>query len=167
MRKLKLALAFAATAALSFIITFAATGPGRSVPENSAADPVYPAAQPRPLPRAEKYRPRLTPEQLANPTFLQKYELALAAYDADLVNVARVRFPHLDEQLDWLDRAQQQREINNIDWMKPLTYPVQMNSSRAPMNSVTVVEEGAPSGSNSGARLVTHAPGVQGFVAAW
>src|SRR5438874_1717803 len=128
--KFKLYLAFVATAALSFIITFVATGPSRSVPENNVGiDTTYPTAQRPSFPRIEKYRPRLVADQADNPSNLRdKYELALSAYDRDLVNIARARFPYWNDQLNWLEKAQQQREANNIDWTKPLQYPVQMNS---------------------------------------
>jgi hypothetical protein len=177
--KLNLPLAFIITLALSFGIIFGAMGFGitfgamdivaPALPANSDGTAV-PPAQRRSVSQPEKYRPRLTSEQMAHPsTFLQQHELALSAYDSDLVNIARARFHYMNDQLDWLDKAQQQREANNIDWTKPLTYPVQMGSYPAPMNSVTVGEENehsSASASNNAPRLVTNAPGVRGFVTA-
>jgi hypothetical protein len=163
-RKIKLAFAFLATAALSFMITFVATGPSRSVPENSAVDPVYPAAQRQPLPRVEKYRPHLTPDQADNPSNLrQQYELALSAYDRDLVNIARARFSYWNDQLGWLEKAQQQREANNIDWTKPLNYPVQMYSYPGPMNSLPVAQENGDLAGSASTNLpgpATNSPGA-------
>lgn len=72
-----------------------------------------------------KYQPRLTPEQMARPSNrLEQFEVALSTYDNDLVNVARVRFNSGTEMLDWLEKAQQQRDVNNINRTKPLTFPV-------------------------------------------
>jgi hypothetical protein len=103
---------------------------------------MYSLAQRPSIPRIEKYRPRLTVDQANNPSNLrEKYELALTAYDRDLVNIARIRFSYWNDQLDWLEKAQQQREANNIDWTKPLNYPVQMYSHSAPMNSLPVAQE--------------------------
>jgi hypothetical protein len=169
-RKLNWPLAFVITLALSFGITFGMIGIVHPALPTNSGGTVETPAQASPVSRAKKYQPRLTPEQMARPaTLLQQHELALSAYDSDLVNIARARFHYMNDQLDWLDKAQQQREANNIDWTKPLTYPVQMGSYPAPVNSVTVGEENeqsSASASNNAPRLVTNAPGVRGFVTA-
>ena len=72
-----------------------------------------------------KYRPPLTPEQVAHPSnYHQQSLVALSAYDEDLVRIAFVRFTYNDQRLAWLEKAQQQRDANNINRTKPLIYPV-------------------------------------------
>jgi hypothetical protein len=61
---------------------------------------------------------------MAHPGMIQQHELALSAYDNDLVNIARARFPGMSEQLDWLQKAQHQRDVDNINRTKALIYPV-------------------------------------------
>jgi len=73
-----------------------------------------------------KYRPLLTPEEIAHPSSSYKQWLvALSAYDDDLVRIALARFPSNNEkQFKWLEKAQLQREANEINRTKPLIYPV-------------------------------------------
>jgi hypothetical protein len=78
-----------------------------------------------PVSQVAKYRPRLTQRQIDQPSnWAEQYELALSAFDADLVNVARARNGGATETLDWLVRAQQRRDANNINRTKPLIFPV-------------------------------------------
>jgi hypothetical protein len=75
--------------------------------------------------KVEKYRPLLTPQQMAHPSnWNEQFEVALSHFDKDLVDVARARFHYSNEQLDWLEKAQQQREVNEINRTKALIYPV-------------------------------------------
>jgi hypothetical protein len=72
-----------------------------------------------------KYRPPLSPQQIAHPSnYHEQYLVALSAYDEDLVRIAQVRFPYNNQRLEWLQKAQQQRDANNINKTKPLIYPV-------------------------------------------
>lgn len=71
-----------------------------------------------------KYRPPLTPQQIAHPSnYHEQYLVALSAYDDDLVTIAQVRFSSNNRRLAWLEKAQQQRDANNINRTKPLIYP--------------------------------------------
>jgi hypothetical protein len=72
-----------------------------------------------------KYRPPLAHQQIAHPSnYYEQYLVALSAYDEDLVRVAQVRFSSNAQRLAWLEKAQQQRDANNINKTKPLIYPV-------------------------------------------
>ena len=72
-----------------------------------------------------KYRPPLTPQQIAHPSNIyEQFHVALSAYDDDLVRVAMVRFSYDSKRLEWLEKAQQQRDANEINRTKPLIYPV-------------------------------------------
>jgi hypothetical protein len=74
---------------------------------------------------SHKYRPPLTPEQVVRPSnYHQQFLVALSAYDEDLVRIAFVRFTYNNQRLAWLEKAQQQRDANNINKTKPLIYPV-------------------------------------------
>jgi hypothetical protein len=75
--------------------------------------------------RPAKFRPPLTPQQIAHPSnYYEQYWAALSAYDEDLVRVAQVRFSKDAQRLAWLQKAQQQRDANNINRTKSLIYPV-------------------------------------------
>jgi hypothetical protein len=83
------------------------------------------ASEPASSQEPHKYRPSLTPRQIAHPSnWYEQYEVALSAFDADLVAIARARNKDATKTLDWLVRAQQQRDVNNINRTKPLIYPV-------------------------------------------
>ena len=74
--------------------------------------------------QTRKYRPPLTPQQIAHPSnTYEQFHVALSAYDVDLVRIAMVRFSYDSQRLDWLEKAQQQRDANNINRTKPLIYP--------------------------------------------
>ncbi len=62
---------------------------------------------------------------MAHPSNMyEQYEVALSAYDNDLVNVANSRFHDQTQILEWLEKAQQQRDANEINRTKALVYPV-------------------------------------------
>jgi hypothetical protein len=83
------------------------------------------AAQQDATRETRKYRPPLTPQQIARPSnYHQQYLVALSAYDDDLVRIAQVRFSYNTQRLEWLEKAQQQRDANSINKTKPLIYPV-------------------------------------------
>jgi hypothetical protein len=89
-----------------------------------------PEQRPSPLPESVraptngKYRPPLTQYQIDHPNgSYQQLLVALMAFDADLVAIAWARHESDIRMLDWLMRAQQQRNANDINRTKPLIYP--------------------------------------------
>jgi hypothetical protein len=106
--------------------------PGPNTDPSAAVERVSPSGQSSQKDQREtmqegnfKYRPPLTPQQIAHPSnWYEQYEVALSAFDADLVAVARARGKDATKTLDWLESAQQQRDANNINKTKPLIYPV-------------------------------------------
>jgi tetratricopeptide (TPR) repeat protein len=91
----------------------------------NAQRPTAPPGQTDATRQIRKYRPSLTPEQIAHPSgSYQQFLVALTAYDEDLVKIAFARFTYDKQRLEWLEKAQQQRDVNNINRTKPLIYPV-------------------------------------------
>jgi hypothetical protein len=107
----------------------AATAAPVSAPEarraqwNWAQEDTYgtkPTTTPGPAPRVmEKWQPNLKTGEKPN-----QYDLAFMVYDKDLVSVAWARFGgDIRKMLEWLDKAQHDRDALEINRAKALIYP--------------------------------------------